>query len=184
MDLSKVDGMLPPELQGANNADILDHYRGQLRDATVVSRRCRLMLLGNGGVGKTTLARRLVTGSPDAQLVPDTHVTHGALLRKRNPSNIHKNHNPVRTCQQPQAKSQMSSHLTRLSLVVASPQSWCCAVTHILLRSLEGDPRASDLRSIRRTSGGVHHGLWWPGASRALPSLPSWEQCGFALSMS
>jgi hypothetical protein len=80
MDLSKVDGMLPLELKGASNADILDHYRDLLRDVTVVSRRCRLMLLGNGGVGKTTLAHRLVTGAPP---VSDPQVTHGVLQCKQ-----------------------------------------------------------------------------------------------------
>ncbi len=40
-------------------------------------RRCRVMLVGNGGAGKTTLAGRLTTGGPP---VPST-VTYGVLQR-------------------------------------------------------------------------------------------------------
>jgi hypothetical protein len=79
VDLSKCDAALPLELLVASNTTILDHYRDLLRAGEVVSRRCRMMLLGNGGVGKTTLARRLVTGAPPS---PDPEVTHGVAQRK------------------------------------------------------------------------------------------------------
>jgi hypothetical protein len=78
VDLSKVDPHLPLELHGKDNGDVLNYYRDLLAATPVVSRRCRVMLLGTGGVGKTTLAHRLVTG------LPATHsadVTHGVLQR-------------------------------------------------------------------------------------------------------
>ncbi len=79
LDLHEVDPDLPLELKGADNATILDYYRDLLSEPSVVSRRCRVMLLGKGGVGKTTLAQRLVTGIP---IQPgSTHTTHGVLQR-------------------------------------------------------------------------------------------------------
>jgi hypothetical protein len=77
VDLGKSDPQLPLELQGQSNRAVLDYYR-DLRAAAVVSRRCRVMLLGTGGVGKTTLAHRLVTGRPAAH---SADVTHGVLQR-------------------------------------------------------------------------------------------------------
>ncbi len=77
--LCYVDSSLPLELRHASNGSILDYYRDLLSAPVVVSRRCRVMLLGAGGVGKTTLENRLVTGTP-ATVVAD--VTHGALQRK------------------------------------------------------------------------------------------------------
>jgi hypothetical protein len=78
MTLSKSDPALPLELKDARNAAVLNYYR-DLLSASVVSRRCRVMLLGTGGVGKTTLAHRLVTGSPAARTAD---VTHGVLQRR------------------------------------------------------------------------------------------------------
>ncbi len=78
VDLCKRDPDLPLELRRANNDDILNYYR-DLSPAPIVSRRCRVMLLGTGGVGKTTLAHRLVTGGP-AERPAD--VTHGVLQRR------------------------------------------------------------------------------------------------------
>ncbi len=79
LDLNSVDQTLPLELSNASNEAILDYFRDLLSAPVVVSRRCRVMLLGAGGVGKTTLANRLVAGTA-ATVVTD--VTHGALQRK------------------------------------------------------------------------------------------------------
>jgi hypothetical protein len=79
LDLCTADPDLPLELKRSDNYAILDYYR-DLSPGTVVSRRCRLMLLGTGGAGKTTLARRLTTGAPVAAGAPD--VTHGVLQRE------------------------------------------------------------------------------------------------------
>ncbi len=77
--LREHDPDLPLELQRADNTAILNYYRDLATHAPVVSRRCRVMLLGTGGVGKTTLAHRLVTGGP-AERPAD--VTHGVLQRR------------------------------------------------------------------------------------------------------
>ncbi len=77
--LCSVDSSLPLELKRASNEAILDYFRDLLSAPVVVSRRCRVMLLGAGGVGKTTLANRLVAGTA-ATVVAG--VTHGALQRK------------------------------------------------------------------------------------------------------
>jgi hypothetical protein len=79
VDLCEVDLDLPLELRDADNHDILDYYRDLLSGPGITSRRCRVMLLGNGGVGKTTLAGRLVAGCPPAA---DAGTTHGVLQRK------------------------------------------------------------------------------------------------------
>jgi hypothetical protein len=78
IDLRTADPHLPLELRASDNRHILDFYRDLLRSDAVVSRRVRVMLLGVGGVGKTTLANRLASGAPDDAVVP---VTHGALQR-------------------------------------------------------------------------------------------------------
>jgi hypothetical protein len=78
MSLSTFDAALPLELKDAKNVAVLNYYR-DLLSASVVSRRCRVMLLGTGGVGKTTLAHRLVTGLPAAR---SADVTHGVLQRR------------------------------------------------------------------------------------------------------
>ena len=70
----------------AESSGILDYSESRdmlsASEATVVSRGCHVVLLGNGGVarvGKTTLAQRLVTGrAPDE----DVRVTHGVLQRE------------------------------------------------------------------------------------------------------
>ncbi len=72
--LSYVDPLLPLELRGSGNEDVLDYYR-DLQYGATRSRRCRLMLLGAGGAGKTTLVRRLVTGAPVN--IGSTTITHG-----------------------------------------------------------------------------------------------------------
>ncbi len=79
LELCTADPDLPLELMLSDNAVILDYYR-DLNPGAVVSRRCRLMLLGTGGAGKTTLASRLATGAPVAGDAPG--VTHGVLQRK------------------------------------------------------------------------------------------------------
>jgi hypothetical protein len=79
VDLCKADHNLPPELNGATNFAILNYYRDLLSEPTAVSRRCQVMLLGNGGVGKTTLAQRLATGLP--QKPGSLATTHGVLQR-------------------------------------------------------------------------------------------------------
>ncbi len=74
VNLCTTDPDLPLELKRADNRRILNFYR-DLLVGSVVQRRCRVMLLGNGGAGKTTLARCLVAGG-----VPDgvtAGVTHG-----------------------------------------------------------------------------------------------------------
>jgi hypothetical protein len=78
IDLRTADPHLPLELKASENWPILEFYRDLLRSDAVVSRRVRVMLLGVGGVGKTTLANRLASGAPDDAVVP---VTHGALQR-------------------------------------------------------------------------------------------------------
>ena len=78
VDLSEVDPHLPLELHGKDNKEVLNYYRDLLAGTSVVSRRCRVMLLGTGGVGKTTLAHRLVMGSPATHIAD---VTHGVLQR-------------------------------------------------------------------------------------------------------
>ncbi len=79
LDLRTADPDLPLELKRSGNAAILDYYR-DLSPGMVVFRRCRMMLLGTGGAGKTTLASRLATGAPVADGAPG--VTHGVLQRK------------------------------------------------------------------------------------------------------
>ncbi len=78
VNLSKADPLLPLELHRKDNKEVLNYYRDLLAAAPVVSRRCRVMLLGTGGVGKTTLAHRLVSGSPATH---SADVTHGVLQR-------------------------------------------------------------------------------------------------------
>ena len=77
--LREVDPDLPLELKDADNQAILNYYRDLLAGPAVISRRCRVMLLGNGGVGKTTLAHRLVNGRP---AVIEAGITQGVLQRK------------------------------------------------------------------------------------------------------
>lgn len=74
------DHDLPLELKRGSNHAILTYYRDLHSQPTVVSRRCRVMLLGNGGVGKTTLAQRLVHGRPSVGA--NTATTHGVLQRR------------------------------------------------------------------------------------------------------
>jgi hypothetical protein len=63
-------------MQSSTNTAILHFYR-DLSVRRTVQRRCRVMLVGSGGAGKTTLAHRLVTGRP-----PDVaEVTHGVQQR-------------------------------------------------------------------------------------------------------
>jgi hypothetical protein len=76
--LCDVDPGLPLEFKCANNQTILGYYRDLVAGPAIISRRCRVILLGNGGVGKTTLAGRLV-GRPLATEAGPTHV---ALQRK------------------------------------------------------------------------------------------------------
>ena len=59
MDLCRVDTALPMELRDTTNGPILDYYRDLQSSAAGVFRRCRVMLLGNGRTGKTTLAATL-----------------------------------------------------------------------------------------------------------------------------
>jgi ABC-type branched-subunit amino acid transport system ATPase component len=68
------DPDLPLELKhSADNRTVLDFYR-DLAGGSVVYRRCRVMLLGNGGAGKTTLAKTLVARrAPGAGTVLVTH---------------------------------------------------------------------------------------------------------------
>ncbi len=79
LDLRVVDADLPLELKGTDNAAILGYYRDLLSEPSVVSLRCRVMLLGNGGAGKTALAQRVVTGI--ATPPGSTTTTHGVLQR-------------------------------------------------------------------------------------------------------
>ncbi len=79
VELREVDPDLPLELKGARNDVILGYYRDLSAGPAIISRRCRVMFLGNGGVGKTTLGRRLVAGRPFAT---ETETTHGVLQRK------------------------------------------------------------------------------------------------------
>jgi hypothetical protein len=72
VNLRHLDPSVPPELTG--NQAILDFYR-DMGPAVVVVRRCRVLLLGPGGAGKTTLAHRLVTGSA----LDRADVTHGVV---------------------------------------------------------------------------------------------------------
>ncbi len=78
--LAAADPDLPLELKRADNERILDFYRDLLRSPQVVSRRCRVMLLGTGGVGKTTLANRLQVAT-GALCDAAVSVTHGTLQR-------------------------------------------------------------------------------------------------------
>ncbi len=72
-----VAASFPGARVGAGSPDATD--LGGLRpEESVVHRRCRIMLIGNGGAGKTTLARRLATGSPPEI---SAAVTHGVLQR-------------------------------------------------------------------------------------------------------
>ncbi len=81
VQLSAADPLLPLEFKQSYNGAILDFYR-DLQLSAVISRRCRVMLLGAGGVGKTTLANRVVTGASSSVAA---HVTHGALQRRCSP---------------------------------------------------------------------------------------------------
>ncbi len=79
IQLGDCDAKLPLELRGASNSAILDYYRDMQSGPLVVARRCRVMLLGNGGVGKTTLAQRVVTGRPPKA---STGPTYGVMQRE------------------------------------------------------------------------------------------------------
>ncbi len=59
------------------SADVAD-VSGPGPDDRFVNRRCRIMLVGNGAAGKTTLAYRLVKGRPP---YPYPGITHGMLQR-------------------------------------------------------------------------------------------------------
>jgi hypothetical protein len=77
--LSMVDSAAPLNLQGASNEDMLWFYRDLAPVPPLVWRRCRVLLLGDGGVGKTTLAHRLTAGD---LIAPTPAVTHGVLQRE------------------------------------------------------------------------------------------------------
>ena len=66
------DSALPDEYKSKANSDILNFYR-DLNKGHTTHLRCRLMLLGCGGVGTTALANRLVSG----RLPSEDAVTHG-----------------------------------------------------------------------------------------------------------
>jgi hypothetical protein len=81
VSLGELDADLPVEMQDKSNHDILAYYRDMLDSAggSVMHPHCRVVLLGDGGVGKTFLSRRLGSGScPDAT---STGVTHGIESR-------------------------------------------------------------------------------------------------------
>lgn len=78
LNLRELDPDLPLHLRREANGDILNYYRDLRSGPTIISRRSRLMLLGKGGVGKTTLAQRLVAGSPPSD---EAGVTHGIQHR-------------------------------------------------------------------------------------------------------
>ena len=73
ISLAACDHQLPLELRGACNPDILDFY-SDLRQGGVIQRRCRVMLIGNGGAGKTRLARAMMGVSWEHA---PTSMTHG-----------------------------------------------------------------------------------------------------------
>ena len=75
IDLGVHDAALPPALKHSDNRMVLDYYRNLLC-GYIVYRRCRLMLLGGGGVGKTTLVNRLVSGE-----FTRVAITHGISQR-------------------------------------------------------------------------------------------------------
>ncbi len=75
VDLSQADEQLPLEMKQKDNLTVLNYYRDL--QSSAISRRCRVLLLGHGGAGKTTLANRLVKGAP----ADPTSTTHGVLQR-------------------------------------------------------------------------------------------------------
>jgi hypothetical protein len=79
VDLCHADPDMPLELQHADNAMVLDYYR-DLAAGSVVVRRCRLMLLGSGAAGKSSLAACLVRGGGVGAGGPSA-TTHGVEQR-------------------------------------------------------------------------------------------------------
>lgn len=61
VELCSADPATPIELQLASNNMMLDYYR-DLAEGCVAMRRCRLMLLGSGAAGKSSLASSLARG--------------------------------------------------------------------------------------------------------------------------
>jgi hypothetical protein len=77
VNIRDVDTTLPREMATKENNEVLLYYNDLLQSGSVAKRRIRLMLCGNGGVGKTTLARTLAK-------VPSSVVTltHGIECRE------------------------------------------------------------------------------------------------------
>jgi hypothetical protein len=80
VELCSADPATPLELQGVGNRMMLDYYR-DLAEGCVAMRRCRLMLLGSGAAGKTTLGASLVHGGGVGVGPGLGKVTHGVEQR-------------------------------------------------------------------------------------------------------
>jgi hypothetical protein len=81
VELCKLDQALPDELSSAPNREVLDYYM-DLRRGGKSRRRCRLMLLGAGGAGKTSLAHWLAYGRQIQERPATTHgVDHSKFLK-------------------------------------------------------------------------------------------------------
>ena len=70
---------LPPEFASMSNDDILSYLRLLNSDGTVAWRRVKMLLLGPGEAGKTTLVHRLISG----EFITDQFsTTHGVEMRE------------------------------------------------------------------------------------------------------
>ena len=77
MDLARFDDSLPDHIVRDNNtygnAAVLSYYRDRLAQGTTTVCKFRVMVVGESGVGKTTLSRKLAKEA----LAPPTSSTHG-----------------------------------------------------------------------------------------------------------
>ncbi|MCK6691573.1 MAG: TIR domain-containing protein [Thermoanaerobaculia bacterium] len=66
----------PPEIVQKGNEAVLNYFREQEKSGAVYVREVKLLILGEGGAGKTTLARKLLKGR-EAAMPLETDSTHG-----------------------------------------------------------------------------------------------------------
>ena len=76
-NLADYDATLPDDIKRRNYKDgnkaLLQYYRDRLSSGSSTVSRFRLLIVGDGGAGKTTLARRLQQPDTDPGVTPVTH---------------------------------------------------------------------------------------------------------------